>query len=147
MGYEGKGLGKQQQRIIEPIKLVMRSKSEGLGYERGKNVIANLNQGRKDMYCSHCNKHGHEKKLCWDIYPCRLCGLRNHSKKMCWNKMRRRKPMTGYEQMDYGWIDGEKWKHVTCVLRRLYRWKNSYVEGKEGSRWRERKPYTEHRGV
>lgn len=49
--------------------------------------------------------------------------------------------------MDYGWIDGEKLKHVTCVLRRSYRWKNSYVGGKEGSICRERRPYVERRGV
>lgn len=69
MGYEGKGLGKHEQGMREPIQLVVRPKNEGLGYgERDENNVTSVTcscKSPKSMEfkeCSHCHRGGHKKK-------------------------------------------------------------------------------------
>ena len=87
MGYKGKGLGKHEQGIIEPIEPIMRPKYEGLRYmidERNDYMDSiKFVQCKQCMQCSNCNSKGHMKEKCWDLHPCSLCGLKSHCEKTC----------------------------------------------------------------
>ena len=71
MGYKGKGLGKHDQGIIEPILPTMREKYEGRGYATNeRNDVMSSNkfvQSKKYMQCSNCNRKGNMEEKCYSI--------------------------------------------------------------------------------
>lgn len=109
-----------------------RPKYERLGYSKGlKDVQHDISlnksvQRKKEIQCSHCNREGHIKDMCWDLHPCKICGLRNHSEKMCWKKDWKKEYIIDFIKMDCGWTYGPTWQKLTRMFKRLY--KCSYVK-------------------
>lgn len=129
MGFKGKGLGKDEQGLRNPIETIVRPKYVGLGYDVGNGKI---NKGSrksiesiKIVQYSHCNRKGKDK--CWDIHPYNICGLKNHCDKICWNKECNKDFMVGYIKMDCGWSYGSNWRRIARMIKGLFRYKCSSV--------------------
>ena len=118
MGYEGRGLGMNEQGMKEPIEAIWRPKNVCLKYDNCDNnvqydvCVKKSAQTKEDNKCTHCDREAHNKDMCWDLHPCKICGLRNHFEKMCWNRECKKVPMTKCVKIDCGWIDECSWKRL-----------------------------------
>ena len=132
MGFKGKGLGKDEEGLMNLIETIVRPKYVGLGYDAGS---GKMNKGSrrsiesiKTVKCSHCNRKGHTNDRCWDIHPCNICVLKNHRDKTCWNRECNKDFMVGCIKMDCGWSYESNWKKIVGMIRGLFRYKCSSVQ-------------------
>lgn len=82
MGWKGKGLGKDEQGIIEPIKSGMRDPKLGIGKQEEDDFFTaeeNIQRKKLDVEVEETEEHAKKReKAAYSIYACLLAGMVYH---------------------------------------------------------------------